>query len=518
MKKLLVLFVASIMLIGFSSVNAKTITVDDLYAQVRDLDTQINSLKTDLATLLSNTVKGVMPIITPIIIPIQKVPNNPTPIPTVNPCNPNIERCGKITIIQNTIPDASQSFTFNHNFTGYPSPFSLDDDSTLINPSATPNTVVKNVPPFGNFTITQAPVSAYSVSVSCVDPSGGTTISGNTANISMSVAESITCTFTNTVQTVCTPNTWTQKADFGGTGRMGAVGFSIGNKGYIGTGISGNSPLKDFWEYNQIANTWTQKADFSGIARGYAVGFSIGDKGYIGTGSDENGFIFYKDFWEYDGNSLSATYNTWTQKADFNGTARWGAIGFSLGNKGYTGTGFDGSYKKDFWEYTPGPGLMGGAWMPKANFGGIARYNAVGFSMIDKGYVGTGHDGTHFYKDFWEYTPGVGLMGGAWIPKVDFQGITGTTGKRAKAIGFSINTSPMPTGYIGIGYGFSNTYNDFWEYNSFFNTWSQVEYFGGGIRTSGVGFSIGNKGYIGTGFDGFQKRKDFWEYCPLEQM
>ena len=36
-------------------------------------------------------------------------------------------------------------------------------------------------------------------------------------------------------------NTWTQKADFGGTGRNGAVGFSIGSKGYIGTGYDGSA-------------------------------------------------------------------------------------------------------------------------------------------------------------------------------------------------------------------------------------------------------------------------------------
>ena len=35
-------------------------------------------------------------------------------------------------------------------------------------------------------------------------------------------------------------NTWTQKADFGGTARSSAVGFSIGSKGYIGTGYDGN--------------------------------------------------------------------------------------------------------------------------------------------------------------------------------------------------------------------------------------------------------------------------------------
>ena len=41
---------------------------------------------------------------------------------------------------------------------------------------------------------------------------------------------------------------------------------------------------KDFWEYDPATNTWTQKADFGGTTRSVAVGFSIGSKGYIGTG------------------------------------------------------------------------------------------------------------------------------------------------------------------------------------------------------------------------------------------
>ena len=95
---------------------------------------------------------------------------------------------------------------------------------------------------------------------------------------------------------------------------------------------------KDFWEYDPAANTWTQKADFGGTARYGAVGFSIGSKGYIGTGYDGS---YIKDFWEYD-----PAANTWTQKADFGGTARYGAVGFSIGSKGYIGTGYDGSYNK----------------------------------------------------------------------------------------------------------------------------------------------------------------------------
>ena len=50
-------------------------------------------------------------------------------------------------------------------------------------------------------------------------------------------------------------NVWTKKADFGGNARNQAVGFSIGNKGYIGTGIgigfsNGYECLRDFWEYD----------------------------------------------------------------------------------------------------------------------------------------------------------------------------------------------------------------------------------------------------------------------------
>jgi len=74
-------------------------------------------------------------------------------------------------------------------------------------------------------------------------------------------------------------NTWTQKADFGGSARGWAVGFSIGTKGYIGTGADNlNGDLKDFWEWNQSTNVWSQKADFGGTGRNAAVGFPLAVK------------------------------------------------------------------------------------------------------------------------------------------------------------------------------------------------------------------------------------------------
>ena len=61
-----------------------------------------------------------------------------------------------------------------------------------------------------------------------------------------------------------------------------------------------------------------------------------------------DGISAKKDFWEYDPSS-----NTWAQKADFGGPARYAAVGFSIGLKGYIGTGYDGGYQNDFWEYGP---------------------------------------------------------------------------------------------------------------------------------------------------------------------
>ncbi|MEO5675778.1 MAG: T9SS type A sorting domain-containing protein [Chitinophagales bacterium] len=291
-----------------------------------------------------------------------------------------------------------------------------------------------------------------------------------------------------------TQNTWTQKADFGGTARLSAVGFSIGSKGYLGTGYDNwGHYKKDFWEYDPDADTWTQKADFGGTPRTGAVGFSISSKGYLGTGDDGNG-DYYKDFWEYDPDA-----NSWMQKADFGGTGRYLAVGFSIGSKGYVGTGSkNNNYKKDFWEYDPDTNT----WTQKADFGGTACNGAVGFGIGSKGYLGTGvyYDNTyHYYKDFWEYDPNAN----SWTQKADFGGTA-----RALAVGFSIASK----GYLGTGSNYPTYYKDFWKYDPDANTWMQQMDFGGTVRRSAIGFSIGSKGYLGTGEVYPDYYKDFWEY------
>ena len=290
-------------------------------------------------------------------------------------------------------------------------------------------------------------------------------------------------------------DTWTQKADFGGVTRAGGTGFSIGSKGYIGLGSKYPTYYKDFWQYDPDANTWTQKADFGGHARDYAVGFTIASKGYVGTGQSGAfpNYTYYKDFWEYDPNS-----NTWTRKSDFGGTARYGAVGFSIDSQGYLGTGTDGLGQKDFWEFDP----IQNAWSQKADFGGIERVWATGFSIGGKGYLGTGLDDNNIVdRDFWEFDPAANT----WSQKADFGGSA-----RLVPASFSIGNK----GYVVTGEDAVGFFGDFWKFDPTANTWSQKSDFGGGLRNQAAGFSIGSKGYIGTGAVGSAVYKDFWEYTP----
>jgi hypothetical protein len=286
------------------------------------------------------------------------------------------------------------------------------------------------------------------------------------------------------------PDTWLEKGNFVGPNRLGSVGFSIGSKGYIGTGIS-NSKLTDFWEYDPSSDTWSQKANFGGTARAYASGFSIEAKGYIGCGNDGS---LTKDFWEFD----PAT-NIWTKKADFGGDPRNAAAAFSIGLKGYIGTGLIDATTRvnDFWEYDPAMDT----WTQKSNFGGSTRAYAAGFSIGSKGYIGTGNHPGILEKDFWEYNP----ENDTWTKKADFAGAG-----RFQAIGIGTGTK----GYVGLGDIGGAYTNDFWEYSQAQDSWTKRANFGGEARILSAGFSIADKVFIGIGYNAFSTLKyaDFWAY------
>jgi N-acetylneuraminic acid mutarotase len=284
---------------------------------------------------------------------------------------------------------------------------------------------------------------------------------------------------------------WNQKANFGGEARHRAIGFSIGNRGYMGLGHV-NSVVdvlyEDIWEYDPGTNSWTQKANFGGGFRFHAVAFSIGNKGYVGTGRVPSG-LYENDLWEYD-----PVTNVWTQKTDMPALERRGAVAFVVNGEGYIGTGQTTSGNvDDFMKYNP----TTDSWAPVATFIGFARTSAVGFAINNKGYVGTGGA-----NDFYEYDP----LTDSWSVKA----MVGPT-SRQEATGFVVNGK----GYIGTGDNFSSgdNYGDFWEYDPLTDTWTQIEDFGGIARRYLSSFTIGAKAYCGTGTSGTNYR-DFWEFDP----
>lgn len=98
-------------------------------------------------------------------------------------------------------------------------------------------------------------------------------------------------------------NQWTQKNNFPGSPRTSALGTSIGNTGYVFGGTD-NIPvlgayvyLKDMWVYNSVNDTWTTNSDFPGHERSTKIGFTIGNKIFIGAGFNQT--LFLHDWWEY---------------------------------------------------------------------------------------------------------------------------------------------------------------------------------------------------------------------------
>lgn len=288
---------------------------------------------------------------------------------------------------------------------------------------------------------------------------------------------------------------WIKKADFPGEKRAQASSFQIDGKLYVGLGIGELNGVRtfptDFWCYDPASDAWSKKADFPGQGRFHAVAFSIGNKGFVGTGSRGVFDLTYlRDFWQYDPGT-----DAWTQKTDFGGSARTFASGFSLGGRGFIGTGSNGSLLKDFWSYDPGTNT----WTKKADFAGGARTNATAFSIGNKAYLGTGFM-NGWVNDFWEYD----AVTDTWNKKAAIP----ATG-REWATGFTIGKK----GYLGTGFD-GNYFKDFWEYDQALDAWTKATDFGGGVRNGAIGVSNGTYGFVGTGYSGFGWTNDFWQYKP----
>ncbi len=282
---------------------------------------------------------------------------------------------------------------------------------------------------------------------------------------------------------------WQQMANFGGTARNHSIGFSHGTKGYVVTGLHGQTDYKDFWEYNSLTNTWTQLPDYPGQSSSYGVGFVINDKAYIGLGDHRSNGVktYLKTWWEY--NFLNST---WTQKSNFPGPGRDHPTSYGINGKIYMGFGDDnsGNYR-DWWEYNPATDT----WTQKTSYPGMAMHHPVSAAYNNKIYIGGGHvssSSVNYSSQAWY---AYNTLNDTWTQLADMPGQVGKVAGAAFVLGNQLFTG------IGIEEPVENFYNDFYQYNIATNTWTTIASYPGTGTFAPVSFAIGNDGYVVTGMN-----------------
>jgi N-acetylneuraminic acid mutarotase len=280
---------------------------------------------------------------------------------------------------------------------------------------------------------------------------------------------------------------WSQIAAFPGVARSNAVGFTIGNTGYLGSGLAsdGITSLSDFYSYNPGSNTWAVidsiHDDSTSYPRFDAVAFGFDTTAYVLTGTNQ--LYYFSDVWRY-----SPSTNTWIQQRAFPGSQRSGAVSFVYQGQGYIATGFTpgskwsiGNYCYDFWLFTPASDTSTVSWhrlrdiyntSPQTyddGYANIIRKNGASFMILgqpdgDKGYITTGaYNGTDINYT-WEYDFKTDL----WLEKTPYEG-TARTG----AVGFTlvgsvpaVDGASSTRGFIatGINQGYTAGFQDCQEF------------------------------------------------------
>jgi len=244
----------------------------------------------------------------------------------------------------------------------------------------------------------------------------------------------------------------------------------------------------------ELIGDWLKQSTKEGSGVGFASSFVIGDKGYVACGFGGVGRVQLKDVYAFDHtvNPDVKGGGEWTQKADFPGIGRQKAVGFSLTvdgkTYGFVGTGYDGDETalKDFWRYDPDKDRTN----ENAEIGPDYEYP----------------DGEHPWEQI------------APLPR--------TAKARSGAIAFTLEKEGRGFGYVGFGfteYSDNRQYLlDMWEFDpkgttvgdngeTLFGQW-KVAPAGKEKRGGASVFVLNNKAYICNGENNSSNVRDFWVF------
>jgi N-acetylneuraminic acid mutarotase len=304
---------------------------------------------------------------------------------------------------------------------------------------------------------------------------------------------------------------WVTKAVFHGANRIGAVGFVVGDTGYVSTGFDGINYYNDLWAYDTTGNAWTQRDSFPGPKRALGVAFATTSYGYVGAGYNGSGVTvsgatqyYLSDFYKYD-----PTTNSWTQIGSLPLTQgspglRY-AVAFGIGgtyNIGGVVGGTDGQFNYNtYYKYTE----SSNTWTADNTYPGPKRTGSVAWVYQNRAYIVTGlGDNNANLTDFWVYDPS--LTGSAqWYQKRRISGVTdqsydaGYRIVRTNAVAWQQDNAGIPKAYITFGSN-GGSLVDCWEYDFATDLWTQKNNFPpGGGRVGAIALTIDGQGFVGLG-------------------
>jgi N-acetylneuraminic acid mutarotase len=300
---------------------------------------------------------------------------------------------------------------------------------------------------------------------------------------------------------------WSKTTPFKGRPRSGAMEFTIGSKAYAGLGYDGDQYVTDFYQFDIASGYWETKKSFPGTPRERAVSFTINGKGYVGLGYNRGlNKVELGDFWEYDPDT-----DQWTQIADFGGTARYNAIGFGIGSFGYVGTGYDGNnYNSDFWQYNS----TTNSWTEIVSYPGEKIEGGLAFVINGKAYVCTGRNNGSFTLNFYKFDP----EGISWTKLTPASSATDYA--TFKLAVYRYDAMVLTVGdYAYIVGGVSSTGatdNSVYEFDSNALLWSARTSFEGSARSLGIAYVLEDRAFVGTGQNGSSHYDDIWEFKPAQ--
>lgn len=209
--------------------------------------------------------------------------------------------------------------------------------------------------------------------------------------------------------------TWTQLADFPGSGRDDGAGFVIGNNFYVGTGLDGgfNAQL-DFYKLDLLNESWSISTPLAvGQERQYATAFSHSNYGYL-FGGIGPGLNYFQDLLRFDAGSSS-----WQTLTPMPSAGRRGAAAFVISNDAYIIGGNNPSQasSREVWRYN----FTNDSWQQMNNFPFTGLWRAGACAVNGVGYVLGGIDSSGAYSDqLYAYDP----MSDQWttLPPLPFNG------------------------------------------------------------------------------------------------